>query len=80
MLKAKHQWNHQAGHWFSRAVDSFINIKNTIIVSMNGSSKDSADEEEEAGDKEDDNEDKAIVDKWNKEESLDTPYVSFLSV
>ncbi|KAK0438708.1 uncharacterized protein EV420DRAFT_1486591 [Desarmillaria tabescens] len=65
----------QAGRWFSRAVNPFINVKNTIVVGMNGSNEVGADEEEEARDKEEDNEE-ATVDKRN-EESLNTPYLCF---
>ncbi len=46
---------------------------------MNGSDEDGGDEEEEAGDKEEDNEDEATANKSNEEDSLDTPYVPFLS-
>ncbi|PBK86078.1 hypothetical protein ARMGADRAFT_1035815 [Armillaria gallica] len=69
----------QAGCWFSRAVDPFINVKNAIIVGMNGSDEDGGDEEEEGGDKEEDNNDEATMDKSNEEDSLDTPYMQAAS-
>ncbi len=37
----------QSGHWFSRAIDPFFNVKNAIVVGMKGKGDDSSDKDED---------------------------------